>query len=647
VELFRAQGVLEQKLEQLRVHDSLTQARRAERASDNLVRLSSRLQALSDDAQDTMRAAIILVDFPDFRYNQNIYIPPSGSQITSSIAGTRDMFDSLVFSRQGVDAAYNPTGSFTEFYLQASQGKFLIIGEVFGWYTMPWNYYEYVGNNYGLSGGATLARHAVRAANSAGVDFSPYGNDLNNVPGVMIVHAGPGAETGAYGIWSHQGNMDSLVIVDGVVFRDYAMNPEEQYNTLSHMGVFAHEWGHVLGLPDVYDISYQANGLGVYSLMAGGSWNNNGKSPACLDAWCRSQLGFVDVTWLTANQTDVQIAQMETGGPVYGLRDDLYGPSMEYWLVENRQKVGQFDSTLPSGGLYIYHVDQAAWPQNNPSRYAVALEQADGWYQLEGGVTGHPGNSGDAGDPWPGSTNKRDFSDFTTPNARTNATGAMSQVSVWNISNSGSLMTANLDVTHSRPFVILTGDSVRFSESAPGGDGDGQMEPGETVSITVEAANLSTKQGFHPRCYLSCDNPRLTFVNNGVSMGTSINNVTSARTVSPIQFTVPVGFATDSVIFTVSVRSDAVFFPQGDQSFVTDFAYVLVIGGSGDTDNDSVPDEMDNCPTIPNPTQTDEDEDGIGDACDNCPSAANTDQADTDSDGIGDACEPPVVDSSE
>jgi hypothetical protein len=61
--------------------------------------------------------------------------------------------------------------------------------------------------------------------------------------------------------------------------------------------------------------------------------------------------------------------------------------------------------------------------------------------------------------------------------------------------------------------------------------------------------------------------------------------------------------------------------------------------GPPDQDNDTIPDDEDNCPTTPNTNQADADGDGVGDVCDNCPNAANASQADGDGDGVGDACD--------
>jgi len=56
-----------------------------------------------------------------------------------------------------------------------------------------------------------------------------------------------------------------------------------------------------------------------------------------------------------------------------------------------------------------------------------------------------------------------------------------------------------------------------------------------------------------------------------------------------------------------------------------------------DEDEDTVPDDVDQCPGFDD--RDDEDEDTVPDECDNCPSDENTDQADTDEDGPGDVCD--------
>jgi len=60
---------------------------------------------------------------------------------------------------------------------------------------------------------------------------------------------------------------------------------------------------------------------------------------------------------------------------------------------------------------------------------------------------------------------------------------------------------------------------------------------------------------------------------------------------------------------------------------------------STDSDDDGIPDALDNCPKIANGDQTNNDNDTHGDSCDNCPDSANEDQIDTDEDSRGDICD--------
>ncbi len=63
-------------------------------------------------------------------------------------------------------------------------------------------------------------------------------------------------------------------------------------------------------------------------------------------------------------------------------------------------------------------------------------------------------------------------------------------------------------------------------------------------------------------------------------------------------------------------------------------------GAIADRDGDGVPDDVDNCPDIPNPDQANEDGDKFGDVCDPCPVEANDNPSDPDGDGVADGCDP-------
>ena len=65
------------------------------------------------------------------------------------------------------------------------------------------------------------------------------------------------------------------------------------------MGVFTHEYGHDLGLPDLYDTSGGENGTGFWTLMSSGSWLDDGKDTignksSHMGAWEKFQLGWLN-----------------------------------------------------------------------------------------------------------------------------------------------------------------------------------------------------------------------------------------------------------------------------------------------------------------------------------------------------------------
>lgn len=528
---------------------------------------------------ETLYVPVILVDFPDFKYNQTSYPKPGGGTQSSPAIVTNAMFDSILFSEKGQPGA-NPTGSMTDFYLENSYGKVYIVGDVYGWYTLDNNYSFYVGNDNGSANGPTLALDAVIKARDVGVNWVKYDNDNNNsVDGVIVVHAGPGAETGAYGVWSHRSDMPVISLPGSKYAMAYTLNPEEFFSDPSPIGVFCHEYGHVLGLPDLYDTNpthTSSEGLGGWSLMASGNYNGNAKSPAHFDPWCKSKLGFINryahpLLPNSINLYQAAIPQVESEPFVYYLAADT-GAVAEYFFIENRQHAG-FDVGLPGEGLCIYHIDETQGNNNNPARYKVALIQADGFNQLATG-----GSRGDNADPYPGASNNRNWHDRSTPNSKFYS-GASTQFAAWNISNSDSIMYADLDSRWSRPWVLLSGtDSIQLTDNAPGGNGNGIPEAGETVSFSFGLRNFM-RIAYVTTATLSCADPDITILNNGVTLSDYLSpaNPNATGLSTPIKLAIPADWETKNVGFTLKLDMDSTL-AGGDTTWHTTFAFTKALG---------------------------------------------------------------------
>ncbi len=541
------------------------------------------------DAPDTMYVPVVLVDFPDYKWDQSTYTVGSQTVLTGGVSATPDDFQDLLFSRSG-EPGNPPNGSFTDFYFEASNGKLVVIGDIFGWHTAPNNYETYVqGAANGLSGGgADLAYDAVwLAKNEGGADFSKYDNNNNGiVEGLIVIHAGPGAETGAYGIWSHRSVFSPAHQYDGVTISDYTMNPEEYSGNITTIGVICHEFGHALGLPDLYDLnpnqSLRRGGIGRWSVMASGSWNGNGGDiPSQFDAWSRFQLNqfnntdvFGEVIVVESNMGQVEIPAATSNAVTYALRDRNDPIATDVWFVENRQREG-FDAALPGEGLFIWHWDREVTRQDNANRYMVGLEQADGLFQLE-----NSGGGGDSGDPFPGGTNNREFSVFTNPSA-ISWNGDSTQVSVDNISDNGPVMYADLNISYNRARIVLIDepDSVQFLDAAPGGNANGVLEAGETISFDMGVRNIALAGNFG-KVTVTPSNPAIVMSNNGeMKMDKVFNTVfDEIRLDEPLTFTIPTDWASQNVTFNVVLAIDSVFNPEpttGEWEFEFNFTRLL------------------------------------------------------------------------
>lgn len=379
------------------------------------------------------------------------------------------------------------TGTMTALYTEMSRGAFTVAAGpagVIGWYRAPGTYASYGGPFPGSAPlAAQLVKDAVQIADAAGVDFGPYDQDGDGyVDVVNVVHQGNGQETSAVvnDIWSHRWDLNSSGVGaqatnDGVTVNDYIMNAETVGGAQNTVGVFAHEYGHALGLPDLYDTDGSSEGIGNWSLMAGGSYNRvspnpSGTSPAHMDAWCKIQLGWVTPTDITANSLGVSVANVENSGTVFKIRDASFG-AKEYFLVENRQPVG-FDAGLNGFGLAIWHVDDNVPSNTNEfnnsewypgytttGHYGLALEQADGYFDLDKNV-----DRGDNSDLWPGSLGKTTFDQNSAPNSRSYS-GASTFLAIKNISASAATMTADFLLTSNTNTVALVAPAQSASVS--------------------------------------------------------------------------------------------------------------------------------------------------------------------------------------
>ena len=509
---------------------------------------------------DTAKILVILVDFSDHKYTGQ------------SFAATPADFDSILFSDK------NPTGSMTDFYKENSYDNFVVVGLVTDWLRMPSSYSFYEGGVSGLGpSGRQLALDAVVAADAWGVDFAEFDADGDDwLDGLVIIHAGLGAEVGAFGIWSHKWTMPMGITInlDGINILDYTMNPEEQPGSIAPIGVISHEFGHFLQLPDLYDVTDTLNtsaGLGNWALMATGSFNGNSQSPAHFCAWSKDQMGFLNLIDVNFNLDSVAIPAIEFTPVAYRLINSVSSP--QYWVVENKQKIGS-DVSLPAAGLLIYHIDPTAPTVNgsnsNPFQYRVGIEQADGKQDLEFTFS----NFGDAGDPFPGNTVNREFHDQSTPNDALNLTGERAKIGVWDISNSDSIMYADLDIEWSRPYIVT--DSIMFSDAL--GNGDGNLDPGETIQVFFSVRNLM-RLGRTAKAHLATSNPDVTITSNDVSFASFFDATSANNDASPIMFTISDSVETvlDSFFLTISCDSLAGT-PGNDDNYSRTFGIEIAVG---------------------------------------------------------------------
>ncbi|MHB0998435.1 MAG: M6 family metalloprotease domain-containing protein [Armatimonadota bacterium] len=461
----------------------------------------------------TKQMPCILMNFPDL---QNTY--------------SNTAFQNLLFTPTSA-------GNAADYYNEVSFGQLTLGGQVTGWYTTN-NNKSYYGDRTGRY--ADCAYEAAQKADADGFNWASYDNDHDGyVDTLWVVHSGLGAEeTGntRTDIWSH--SWDFYSAGKGIYttktpypnhpgsyikINNYIIQPETSYwaggngsnQTIVGIGVFCHEFGHALGLPDLYDTAGSGEGLGNASLMAGGSWGGNGNDsrfPAHMDAWSKAFLGWISPNVVTADGSyTISNIENNKSGSCY-----LVKPSgsvgNQYYLVENRQKSG-YDSTLFATGLFIYHIDtdiinnyySANTVNSNTHPYGVALEEADVSSDSYSSMHMFLGsNRGLSTDAWPNST-RTAFSSSSIPSTISNS-GDIQKCSITNIPDKSNSMTVDITVTAANIAPIANDDSYKtmlgktLTIRAPGVlkndiDADGDLLTASSMSNPVHGILIFSTNG--------------------------------------------------------------------------------------------------------------------------------------------------------
>ena len=253
----------------------------------------------------------LMVEYSDFEHNN---LPDETDNYYKDY--NTKHYEDMIFGDNGVKG---PNGenfvSQKQYYEEQSGGTYTIEGKAYGWLKVPGTAAFYGADratgghdNVTPGGSKQLVIDVYKAALAAGIPLEDYDledpHDLDGdgnfwepdglVDHLQIIHSGMGQEAGGgslgdNAIWSHRSA--TFVDPDGLGtgkpgFYDYTMMPED-----GATGVFAHEYGHDLGLPDEYDTAYSGAGEAVayWSIMSAGSWAGKipGTEPTGFSPWAK------------------------------------------------------------------------------------------------------------------------------------------------------------------------------------------------------------------------------------------------------------------------------------------------------------------------------------------------------------------------
>jgi M6 family metalloprotease-like protein len=288
--------------------------------------------------KEVYRLAVVCVEYPDVKHNDKV----AGKDWEEALFSRNSYVNKNSVTGQPV------YGSLNDYYQEQSFAALRVEGKVFDWVEVGKKRAEYsqsVGGGGGgnRSGSSLLTEALDKLLEREGKEA------LKDFDGIFYVYAGDRVQTNRGDLyWPHRASVSH----QGKRWA-YFICPEGG-SRMSNISVICHEFGHMLGLPDLYARPENpgSEGLGVWCAMS----NQVGTGrPQHFSAWCKEQL-----TWLKPAVIDPTVKQKLILAPVEDSPKECFKvlvkpDGSEYLLLENRRKKG-FDQELPSEGLLIWRV---------------------------------------------------------------------------------------------------------------------------------------------------------------------------------------------------------------------------------------------------------------------------------------------------
>lgn len=259
------------------------------------------------------------------------------------------------------------TGSVHDYFKDNSNGNFAPKFDVYGPVTVdyPQAYPQQASN------AQPIFKAALKQLDSV-IDYSKYDTNGDGVVDmVFFICPGGGSHAGNNStyLWPHASTLTSTRY-DGVTFGRYACSTElyglERNKIIDGIGTICHEFSHVLGYADHYDVNYYTSGLsshpGKWDLMAGANYLNYSRTPAGLSLYERWVMDWAEPQVISTKGTK-RVLPLQSSNSGYRINSTV---TNEYFLIENRKKV-RWDSYLPGDGLLVWRVDstnETAWTTN-------------------------------------------------------------------------------------------------------------------------------------------------------------------------------------------------------------------------------------------------------------------------------------------